>query len=237
MRHRCPASARNGGRRPASRSSPFRRSTRSCNPTTTTIISTTGPCVAWRRATPARAGSCRSVSARSCNGAGVHEITELDWWQEAPLGSIVDRVHAGTALQRPHALDPEPDTVVRLERGDRSPATLLRRRHRVPPGIRAGGRAIRTVRRGPAADRRLRAALVHAAGPHDPRRGRGGGAATSAHRASYRCTGARSSSPTSRWTSLPSGRWRAGAPRGCRWSATGSWRTAKRAGSTAAESR
>ncbi len=68
---------------------------------------------------------------------------------------------------------------------------LRRRRH-----LRARARAPSRSRAGAAADRRLRAALVHAQHPHEP--GRGGAGAAAVRRAPRRSaiTGARSASPT-----------------------------------------
>ena len=76
---------------------------------------------------------------------------------------------------------------------------LRRRRH-----LRARARAPSRSRAGAAADRRLRAALVHAQHPHEPGRGRAGAASCAARRRRSAITGAPSTSPTRRSSSRPS---------------------------------
>ena len=68
---------------------------------------------------------------------------------------------------------------------------LRRRRH-----LRARARAPSGPRAGAAADRRLRAALVHAQQPHEPGRGGAGAASCAAPRRRSAITGAHSASPT-----------------------------------------
>jgi hypothetical protein len=85
-------------------------------------------------------------------------------------GPARDRLHAGPTLQRSHSVGQGPGPVVWLERSDGGSAVVLRRRYRLPPGIRRGREAIRTVRRGLAARRGLRAPLGHADGAYEPGR-------------------------------------------------------------------
>ena len=91
-------------------------------------------------------------------------------------GRRPDHRDAGPALQRPPPGRPQPDALVRVRTGGRRPAGLVRRRHRVPPGVRRGRGAARAVRPGHDPDRRLRPPLVHGAGACGP--GRSGARST-----------------------------------------------------------
>ena len=119
-----------------------------------------------------RRSSCRSASASTCASWGVPEerIVELDWNEPHDRRRADADLHRGAALLRSlllprhHALG-----VV----GDRRPAApgVLRRRHRLHPGVRRDRRAARPVRPDAAAGRRLQRRLARH--PHGP----GGGGA------------------------------------------------------------
>ena len=139
---------------------------------------------------------------------GIRNAVELDWWQSARVGAVeivlTPVQHwSGRIADRPHG-----DALGRLRDLRARLPGLLRRRHRVLEGLRRHPRALRgaprrraRLRPGAAADRRLRAALVHERAAHRPGGSGADPPATSAPSARSASTGARSSSPTSRSTS------------------------------------
>ena len=120
---------------------------------------------------------------RLVRSAGIRRVEELDWWQETDRRRAADHADAGAALLGADAVRSQPRAVGRLRRrrpaarGSTSPATPATR-----PFFREIGAAARSDRPRAAADRRLRAALVHEGGSHEsggsgagasrPRRGR-----------------------------------------------------------------
>ena len=129
----------------------------------------------------ARASSRRSATTRSCSSAcRASRPRAVDWGDSVDLGDGLS-VHAradaalvGARHRRPHAravgeLRPAAPAARRSIASATAASATARPspRARAPSGPRAGA----------AADRRLRAALVHAQQPHEPRRSRGGAAA------------------------------------------------------------
>ena len=119
-----------------------------------------------------RSSSRRLDSGRFCGCTTLQKIDELDWWQTRRTGdgtqiTAVPAQHfsARTPFDRNRTL--WCGFVLRSATGD----DLFRGRHRVWPTSPRSAAAARH-RPGAAADRRLRAALVHAPGAHEPRGGR-----------------------------------------------------------------
>ena len=89
-------------------------------------------------------------------------------------GGVPDRVDAGAPFFGAHAVRSKPRVVGRVRVRGRRPPPLLRRRQRLRAVLFGDSSAPRSDRSGPAADRRLRAALVHAVRAHESCRSRSG---------------------------------------------------------------
>ena len=109
------------------------------------------------------------------------------------VGALADHADAGASFLGERAVRSQPRAVGRILAGGRRQAHLLRRRHRLCAVLSRGAAAARSDRSGAAADRRLRAALVHGRGAHESRRRRCRPISSSARPRASRCTSARSS--------------------------------------------
>ena len=153
---------------------------------------------------------------------GFTAVRELDWWQSCQVGERHLRFRPRPPLEPPRAVRHLPLPVGRLGgHGRRRRPDLLRRRHRLRPLLRRIGHRYPRHRRGAAARRRVRAALVHASPCTPTRRRRCAPARRSAPGAWPRCTGAPSCSPASRcwsrWSGPPRRGPTAGRPRDDLW--------------------
>ena len=118
---------------------------------------------------------------RLVRSAGLGRIEELDWWQDATSRRGADHADAGASLLGAHAVRSQPRAVGRIPAGRRRQAHLLRRRQRLCAALSRDPAAPRSVRSRADPDRRLRAALVHGRGAHEP--GGGGAGASRSRRA------------------------------------------------------
>ena len=202
-RARAGAAAR-GAAGPAARVRAARTPSR-CSRTTTTTTST-----------PARSSGCprrvrlvRAARARRTGSAraAATRVVELDWWQSAQHGrwtiTCLPSQHWSRRIEQ--GVNESLWCAWLLDSGERryffaGDTGYFARLRRVRPPLRPD-------RRRAAADRRLRAALVHALPAHGSRRRRARRSATSARATWWPCTGAPSTSPTSRSTSRRR-RWR-----------------------------
>ena len=100
---------------------------------------------------------------------------------------------AGAALLGPESLRSQSRPLVGIRAGSGRPAHLLCRRHGARHVLSRDSGASGAARPGAAADWRLRAALVHAVGPHESGRGRGRAPRARARPRRSGCTSARSS--------------------------------------------
>ena len=113
-------------------------------------------------------------NARLVRSAGIRRIEELDWWEQATIGTLsttltpAQHFSARTPFDRNRAL--WAGFVVRFD--DRR--IYYRRRHGLRGLLSRRPAAARSDRSGAPANRRLRAALVHARRAHEPGRSRPG---------------------------------------------------------------
>ena len=165
---RSAASARRACVRPASSRATCRRSMRSSSATTTTTTSTS-PSLRWLTAQRAPAFvTCLGLK-RPLERKGIGPVIELDWWESTDV--IGAEITATPALHWSNRtmFDRRTDALGRLHAPRaRRAAIYFAGDSGYAPFFDAIRERLGGARHRAAADRRLRAALVHAAVPHDP---------------------------------------------------------------------